>query len=151
MDGRTENQNDRRLYGQTDGKTDGRMNERKYYATTQGIWTHGLWLHALRAITEHALLSPKIDADTQTDIRTYNIDWPHWGPLDPSLGDKCIATLDPYTGNSYKYKNQKIPVDDQTDGKTEGRTYMLYCQSGDLNPWPADECPALFLPLIYQY
>ena len=31
--------------------------------------------------------------------RNRNRDGPHWGPSDPSLGDKCIPMLDPYTGN----------------------------------------------------
>ena len=42
--------------------------------------------------------------------------------------NKCIATLDPHTGNEYKYKNFKRPTDDWADGRMDGRTYYAATQ-----------------------
>ena len=94
---------DGRMYGWKYGQTD----RRTYYTATQGVWTHGLRPHVLRTITALTLLSPKRIADKQIYIKrdvhidgwTYIIYWTPLGSFRSQCGDKCIATLDPHTGN----------------------------------------------------
>ena len=54
--------------------------------------------------------------DGQMDGRTYNIDWTPLGSFGPQCGYKFTATLDPHTGNKYKYKIAKSSTEDRTDG-----------------------------------
>ena len=39
------------------------------------------------------------ETERRKNGRTYNIDWTPRGSSGPQCGDKCIATLDPHTGN----------------------------------------------------
>ena len=69
-------------------RMDKRTDKQIYYTATQGIWTCGLWPHALRVITGRTFWSPKIDRnnheekqiDRQT-CRHIRSTGAHMGPL----------------------------------------------------------------------
>ena len=86
--------------------------------------------------------SPKSDTDERTD-RNIRSTGPHWDPLDPILGDKYTPTLDPTLEINKNKKTEKGPwTTVRLDGRTYGRTELLYCYSGYFNPWPAVACNA---------
>ena len=94
--------------------------------------------------------------------QTYNINWTPLRSYRPQFWGKCIAALDPQTGNifvlissvgvqhcdafirfqkfprmtSQTHTKKKRPADNWKDEQTE----ILYCHSGDLNPWHTAKC-----------
>ena len=126
-----------------------RTDVQTYVTATQGIWTFGMWPHALRSIIGHAFMVakkrrglPEIDIKKKSEIKTnrntYKLNWTPLGSSGPQCGDTYIAMLDPQTGNEYKYKNCKRPADNQTDIWKN----ILNCRSGDFNQWHTVACAA---------
>ena len=112
----------------------GRQDERTYYTATQGILPRVLRLHDLCVIIFRTNDRKKKSQTTrQTETHTHKLDCTPLGSFVPQNGDKCITTLDPHTGNQYKYKNLKRPADYRKYKQTE----ILYCHSGALTLRPA--------------
>ena len=76
----------------------------------------------------------------------------HWSPSDPSLGDSCIATLNPTPEINTNTKSQKDhrQRDKGTDRRTDGRVdkcmdkhIILPLKGSDLVPWARMHCGQL--------
>ena len=84
-----------------DNRTNIRTDGRKYYTSTQGIWTRGLQPHAPRAITGRAFMISKKrrgqpDREKERWIdRHIRLTGPHWGPLGPIVGMNISRHFNP--------------------------------------------------------
>ena len=121
------------------------------YTAIQGILPCDLWPHVLPAITGRADDRQKAmrktgQRDRKTDRQTdgdISSNWPHWGPLDPSVGINALQHWTPKLEINTNTKTTKfLRTTGPTGGRADGRTDILYYHSGDLTPWPAAACAA---------
>ena len=109
--------------------TDGRT----CYTATMGIWTLGLWPHAIRATMGHTLWLPKSDADKRIERQRHGhmiSTGPQWGPSYPSVG---INALQHWTPKLEINTNTKIPKFLRTNGRKDGWEY--YTATQGIWPW----------------
>ena len=92
------------LKGPVDDLTNIRTDILYYHSGDLNPWPVPHTMHAITGRKNYHQKATQTARQTEIHIISTGT---HWGPLESSLGDKCIATLDPHTKNQEKYRNCK--------------------------------------------